>query len=243
LADPSAERAALECLLALPEDHDAPELDLSGLPLGDAGAAAVCMRLAARPPVAGLDRLALAGCRLGVGSATGLAALLGDSQRRLGQLDLRRNGLADVGALVLADALKKRLKSAGPGGERGQLKLLDLSANAIGPDGAAVLTASAGVAGPGGSRLERLNLRHNLLGDVGAARVAEALIGGGPAQLDLSACGIGSAGAQVLDKYATLSCYHAEISSACYYADICSDLCLIRAIVMFIYAHDYAFDF
>jgi len=103
-----------------------------------------------------LSELHLEGLPLGAAGA-GVAALLVRASRQLKSLDLGRTGLGDVGASVLADALRT-------GG--GRLSLLRLHENRIGNTGGSALAALLAsqqltVGAVVSARLEKVDLRAN----------------------------------------------------------------------------------
>ena len=76
-----------------------------------------------------------------------------------------RNKLGNEGAAVLCDALRESTVT--------KVQELDLSFNAIGPDGAKAVAAMAAVVGS----LTRLNVKSNDLGDEGRAIISSAVQG------------------------------------------------------------------
>ena len=107
-------------------------------------------------------------------------------QSRLRELSLDDTACGDAGAVALAAQL--------PGCS---LARLSLARCGVGAAGAAALGRALAEGGPegGGAALERLCLAGNqALGDAGAAALAAAAL----QELDLGACGVGSAGADAL---------------------------------------------
>ena len=105
-------------------------LDVSGMPLGAEGAAALASAI--RGPVP-LRVLVADGTRLGDAGAASLAGALVAASDSLRELALRRSDIGPRGAIALADAL------AAPPSAPCRLERLALSGNAIEPAGAAAI--------------------------------------------------------------------------------------------------------
>ncbi|MEZ5421045.1 MAG: globin domain-containing protein [Vicinamibacterales bacterium] len=187
-------------------------LDLSGLALDDAAAAA----LAANPALAGITVLSLADNAIGPAGALALARSphlsavsdLDISHNRLGsegtahlaaspmlrglaRLSLAENGVGTRGAAALAGGLLR-------------LSSLDLSGNDLRPEGVAALAAS-----PAMARLRRLARADKAIGADGLGAIAVSRTMAALVELDVSGNGIGPGGAAAL----ALATSHAELRS------------------------------
>ena len=174
-----------------------------------------------------VERLFLSGNNLGLAGARLLSALLHDSKLRLQRLDLRHNNLGDDGCSALAAAVAdnatlSRIDLSANGitsAAAGALAVISLSLSL-----SLCLTHQSHIHHPPcmhacmhpsihpsihpctvqvmlgkNERLSRLDLRHNDLGDGGAATLAAAIKGKCVLQhLDLSANSIGHKGAEAL---------------------------------------------
>jgi Ran GTPase-activating protein (RanGAP) involved in mRNA processing and transport len=161
-------------------------LDLVNVGLSVDGLGALATTLARRP--ARLERLFLGGNGLGPGSVGALRSLIHDAGIR--ELYLACNHLGDGGVAALASAAD------------GEAMTLGLGGNGITPDGVAALAThlrawvALDLARPPSERA--LGARENVVGDLGAAALAEVLPGSRLRRLDLRRTGITGRGARLL---------------------------------------------
>jgi hypothetical protein len=162
-------------------------LDLTNTGISPAGLRTLVTALAAR--AVPLDRLYLGGNGFGPESADTLAALFDDALVR--ELFVAAGRLGDDGARRLAAALRP-----------GRRAVLGLGGNGLGPSGVAALAERLG--GLSGLDLARppsaraLDAVPNVVGDLGAAALADALPGSGLRRLDLRHTGVTGRGARRL---------------------------------------------
>ena len=130
-ADIGSHMQCLEC--AEPESTGLQALDLSGNPIGDAGACALAEHASV------LERLSLSTCGLACGAAERLGEAATSTGSRLRELDLSGNQLGPEGADMLAKSLTTNLAACGSAA----LQILNLADTGIADAGAAAMLAVA----------------------------------------------------------------------------------------------------
>jgi Ran GTPase-activating protein (RanGAP) involved in mRNA processing and transport len=159
-------------------------LEMDGVALGDAGAAALAGD--GDTTFLKVNRLSLRGCLLG---AEGGAAVARACAAVTEVLIMRDNSLGDDGARAVAAALSTTRTSA----KESALRTLDLGCCGIGADGAAALAGSPGL----GCLTDLCLFGNEAVGAVGLAAFANQGTGSGLSELtslDVGGCGVDEAG-------------------------------------------------